>query len=182
MKHAQDPFAPSPIFSRKGLFVVHRVMIVHESWLMREILKSELVKCHCHVVYCASTCLDARIAYRLHKPDIVFVDTTQNANRGQQTIQNILDLDNTAAVIALVHPDGDTAALHALVSGARGFLTISSPADVIQQELNRIAEVNPQSQIIAKTMDMPIAVRIRSVLRMLSGWRTWSRRGVTESL
>lgn len=166
---------------RKGLFVVHRAMVVHESWMMREILKAQLADCNCHVVNSASSRLEARISYRLHKPDIVFVDTTQNIHRGHDIIQDLVDLDPMAAVVAMVNPDGDTAALHALVHGARGFMTISSSSNVIQQEINRILEDKPQCPAPAKTIERQTAGRIRSVLRRLAGWRSWPHREATES-
>ncbi len=172
---------PSPMVCRKGLFVVHRAMVVHESWMMREILKVQLADSNCHVVYSASSRLEAQISYRLHKPDIVFVDATQNVNRGHHIIQDLVDLDPMAAVVAMVNPDGDTAALHALVHGARGFMTISSSSSVIQQEIKRILEDKPQCPTLAKTMEQQVAGRFRFVLRRLAGWRGWARRDATES-
>jgi DNA-binding NarL/FixJ family response regulator len=145
---------------------VYKAMIVHESWIMKEILKEELAQSDCRVVCYARTRLEATLAYRLHRPDVVFVDAKLKNSGG--TVDDLLDIDSRAIVISTVSPNEDTAALHALLSGAQGILVIPSTPEVFRQELEHLLQSKPVSRLIASIPKHDLKHFFTSAFHMLS--------------
>lgn len=145
---------------------MYKAMIVHESWIMKEILKEELAQCDCRVVCFARTRLEAALAYRLHRPNVVFMDAKLKGSGG--IVDDLLDIDSKATVIATVSLNEDTAALHALLSGAQRILVIPTSPDVLRQELEHLLQNIPVSRPIRRMSEHDLKHFFASALHVLS--------------
>lgn len=143
------------------------VMIVHQSWLIRTIVSNELSESGYRVVCGAKSRLEASIAYRLHKPDVVLLDVTTNGDRGQETLKDILQIDPQAAVIVIVDKNTEAVALRATLSGARGMLFLQSEPAEVGAEILRVLHTAPQTSSLRAGTPEPIGI----VSRVLSHWR-----------
>lgn len=113
------------------------VLVIHRSWVMRQVIKQELDACGHQVMCTSSSRLEALLTYRLHRPDVVLVDVGET-NVARVIIRDVLGFDPKAALIGIVDGDGEIAALRAVVSGVQGLLVVPFHTDVLKLELERV--------------------------------------------
>ena len=90
------------------------------------------------VVAEAATADEAYAAFRQHRPDVVITDLAMPGASGLEAIQRILRADAIARVLVFSMHVSPDLALAAIRAGALGYITKSSPPDVL---LRGIAEV-----------------------------------------
>jgi len=103
----------------------------------------------------AATADEAYALFRLHRPDVVVTDLAMPGASGLEAIQHILRADAAARVLVFsmhVSPDFAVAALRA---GARGYVTKSSPPDVL---LRAIADVAAGRQVLSPDIAQALAL------------------------
>ena len=86
----------------------------------------------------ASTADEAYAMFRQHRPDVVITDLSMPGSSGLEAIQRILRADAAARVLVFSMHVSPDLALAAMRAGARGYVTKSSPPDVL---LRAIADV-----------------------------------------
>jgi two-component system, NarL family, invasion response regulator UvrY len=86
----------------------------------------------------AASADEAYAMFRQHRPDVVITDLTMPGSSGLEAIQRILRVDAAARVLVFSMHVSPDLALAALRAGALGYVTKSSPPDVL---LRAIAEV-----------------------------------------
>jgi two-component system, NarL family, invasion response regulator UvrY len=86
----------------------------------------------------AASADEAYAMFRQHRPDVVITDLTMPGSSGLEAIQRILRADAAARVLVFSMHVSPDLALAALRAGALGYVTKSSPPDVL---LRAIAEV-----------------------------------------
>jgi two-component system, NarL family, invasion response regulator UvrY len=86
----------------------------------------------------AASADEAYAMFRLHRPDVVITDLTMPGSSGLEAIQRILRAEPAARVLVFSMHVSPDLALAALCAGALGYVTKSSPPDVL---LRAIADV-----------------------------------------
>jgi DNA-binding NarL/FixJ family response regulator len=86
----------------------------------------------------ASTADEAYAMFRQHRPDVVITDLSMPGSSGLEAIQRILRADAAARVLVFSMHVSPDLALAAMRAGALGYVTKSSPPDVL---LRAIADV-----------------------------------------
>jgi two-component system, NarL family, invasion response regulator UvrY len=86
----------------------------------------------------AATADDAYSMFRLHRPDVVITDLAMPGASGLQAIQRIVQVDVTACVLVFSMHTSPDFALAALRAGARGYVTKSSPPDVLLRAITDV--------------------------------------------
>ncbi len=86
----------------------------------------------------AASADEAYAMFRLHRPDVVITDLTMPGSSGLEAIQRILRAEPAARVLVFSMHVSPDLALAALRAGALGYVTKSSPPDVL---LRAIADV-----------------------------------------
>lgn len=152
---------------------MHRAIIVHPSWIIREIIKEDLAACNCQVVCNAASPLEAVLAFRLHRPDIILIDSMFNESHDLRLIDAIQGIDRKASIVVMVSPDGDNHALHAVLSGADGFVVLPSRRSILQGEIRRVLQNETVSA--SATPMFSFSQVLRSILT-LAVWRPRYRR------
>jgi len=107
------------------------------------------------VVAEAETAEEAYALFRRHSPDVVITDLAMPGSSGLEAIQRILRAQAGARVLVSsmhVSPDFATAALRA---GALGYVTKSSPPDVL---LRAIADVVLGRQVLSPDISQALAL------------------------
>jgi len=107
------------------------------------------------VVAEAETAEEAYALFRRHSPDVVITDLAMPGSSGLEAIQRILRAQAGARVLVFsmhVSPDFATAALRA---GALGYVTKSSPPDVL---LRAIADVVLGRQVLSPDISQALAL------------------------
>jgi DNA-binding NarL/FixJ family response regulator len=79
----------------------------------------------------AATADEAYSLFCLHRPDIVVIDLAMPGASGLEAIQRILNVDAVARVLVFSMHTSPDFALAALRAGALGYITKSSPPDVL---------------------------------------------------
>lgn len=103
----------------------------------------------------AATADEAYALFRQHRPDVVVTDLAMPGASGLEAIQRILQADAAARVLVFsmhVSPDFAVAALRA---GALGYVTKSSPPDVL---LRAIADVLLGRQVLSPDIAQALAL------------------------
>jgi len=103
----------------------------------------------------AQTAEETYALFRLHRPDVVVTDLAMPGTSGLEDIHRILAADSAARVLAFsmhVSPDFAVAALRA---GALGYVTKSSPPDVL---LRAIADVLIGRQVLSPDIAQALAL------------------------
>jgi DNA-binding NarL/FixJ family response regulator len=107
------------------------------------------------VVAEAETAEQAYALFRLHRPDIVVTDLAMPGASGLEAIQRILRAQSDARVLVFSMHVSPDVALAALRAGARGYVTKSSPPDVL---LRAIDEVMAGRQVLSPDIAQALAL------------------------
>jgi two-component system invasion response regulator UvrY len=107
------------------------------------------------VVAEAETAEQAYTLFRLHRPDIVVTDLAMPGASGLEAIQRILRAQADARVLVFSMHVSPDFALAALRAGARGYVTKSSPPDVL---LRAIDEVMSGRQVLSPDIAQALAL------------------------
>ena len=110
----------------------------------------------------ATTADEAYALFRQHHPDVVITDLAMPGSSGLDAIQRILRADGAARVLVFSMHVSPDLALAALRAGALGYVTKSSPPDVL---LRAIADVLAGRKVLSPDIAQALA------LARLSGQR-----------
>lgn len=114
------------------------------------------------VVAEAVTAEQAYAMFRQHRPDVVVTDLTMPGASGLEVIRRIVNIDTAAHVLVFSMHLSPDFALASLRAGALGYVTKSSPADVL---LRAIAEVLAGRQVLSPDIAQALALARRSEKR-----------------
>jgi DNA-binding NarL/FixJ family response regulator len=118
-----------------------RVLIVDDHAIVREGYRSLLAKQEGLVVV-GESC-DAASAYQSYKdkrPDVVIMDISMPGRGGIDAIQHLRELDANARVLVFTMHSEVAYALQAFRAGAKGYITKSSPPDLLVKAVRDVAE------------------------------------------
>jgi two-component system invasion response regulator UvrY len=118
-----------------------RVLIVDDHAIVREGYRALLAK-HDGLKVVGEAC-DAASAYQCYKdtrPDVVIMDISMPGRGGIDAIEHIRELDAHARVLVFTMHSGAAYALQAFRAGAKGYVTKSSPPDLLIKAVRDIAE------------------------------------------
>ena len=118
-----------------------RVLIVDDHAIVREGYRALLAK-HEGLKVVGEAC-DAASAYQCYKdtrPDVVIMDISMPGRGGIDAIEHIRELDAHARVLVFTMHSGAAYALQAFRAGAKGYVTKSSPPDLLVKAARDIAE------------------------------------------
>jgi two-component system invasion response regulator UvrY len=118
-----------------------RVLLVDDHAVVREGYRTLLSK-HEGLVVVGEAC-DAASAYQCYKdthPDVVIMDISMPGRGGIDAIEHIRRFDAHAQVLVFTMHGGAVYALQAFRAGARGYVTKSSPPDLLIQAVRDVAE------------------------------------------
>jgi DNA-binding NarL/FixJ family response regulator len=107
------------------------------------------------VVAEAASADEAYALYREHLPDVVITDLSMPGASGLEAIKRILVVDAAARVLVFSMHVSPDFALAALRAGALGYVTKSSPPDVL---LRAIADVLARRQVLSPDIAQPLAL------------------------
>jgi len=118
-----------------------RILIVDDHAIVREGYRALLAK-HEGLKVVGEAC-DAASAYQCYKemrPDVVIMDISMPGRGGIDAIEHIRELDSHARVLVFTMHSGAAYALQAFRAGAKGYVTKSSPPDLLVRAVRDIAE------------------------------------------
>ena len=118
-----------------------RVLIVDDHAIVREGYRALLAK-HEGLKVVGEAC-DAASAYQCYKdtrPDVVIMDISMPGRGGIDAIEHIRELDAHARVLVFTMHSGAVYALQAFRAGAKGYVTKSSPPDLLVDAVRDVAE------------------------------------------
>jgi two-component system, NarL family, invasion response regulator UvrY len=118
-----------------------RILIVDDHAIVREGYRSLLAK-HDRLTIVGEAS-DAASAYRCYKetrPDVVIMDISMPGRGGIDAIEHIREFDAQARVLVFTMHSGAAYALQAFRAGAKGYVTKSSPPDVLVDAVKAVAE------------------------------------------
>ena len=118
-----------------------RVLIVDDHAVVREGYRALLTKQE-GITVVGEAC-DAASAYQCYKdtrPDVVIMDISMPGRGGIDAIEHIRELDAHARVLVFTMHSGAAYALQAFRAGAKGYVTKSSPPDLLVKAVRDIAE------------------------------------------
>jgi two-component system invasion response regulator UvrY len=118
-----------------------RVLIVDDHAVVREGYRALLEKQEGLKV--VGEACDAASAYQCYKdkrPDVVIMDISMPGRGGIDAIEHIREFDANARVLVFTMHTGAAYALHAFRAGAKGYVTKSSPPDLLVRAVRDIAE------------------------------------------
>lgn len=118
-----------------------RVLLVDDHAVVREGYRTLLEK-HEGLMVVGDAC-DAVSAYQCYKdtqPDVVIMDISMPGRGGIDAIEHIRRLDAHARILVFTMHGGAVYALQAFRAGARGYVTKSSPPDLLISAVRDVAE------------------------------------------
>lgn len=118
-----------------------RVLLVDDHAIVREGYRALLAK-HAGLEVIGEA-PDASAAYHTYKetlPDVVVMDISLPGRGGIDAIERLLRLDSRARVLVFTMHCGAIYALQALRAGARGYVTKSSPPELLVSAVREVAE------------------------------------------
>jgi two-component system, NarL family, invasion response regulator UvrY len=118
-----------------------RVLIVDDHAIVREGYRALLAK-HEGLNVVGEAC-DAASAYQSYKdtrPDVVIMDISMPGRGGIDAIEHIRELDTHARVLVFTMHSGAAYALQAFRAGAKGYVTKSSPPDLLVKAVRDVAD------------------------------------------
>jgi two-component system, NarL family, invasion response regulator UvrY len=118
-----------------------RVLIVDDHAIVREGYRSLLAK-HEGLQVVGEAC-DAASAYQCYKdirPDVVIMDISMPGRGGIDAIEHLREVDPHARVLVFTMHSGAAYALQAFRAGAKGYVTKSSPPDLLVRAVRDVAE------------------------------------------
>jgi len=118
-----------------------RVLIVDDHAVVREGYRALLAKHEgLTVVAEASDAASAYQSYKDTRPDVVIMDISMPGRGGIDAIEHIRELDAHARVLVFTMHSGAAYALHAFRAGAKGYVTKSSPPDLLVRAVQDVAQ------------------------------------------
>jgi two-component system, NarL family, invasion response regulator UvrY len=117
-----------------------RVLIVDDHAVVREGYRTLLEK-HADIAVVGEAA-DAAAAYRSYKdvhPDVVIMDISMPGRGGIDAIGHIRQLDGQARILVFTMHGGAPYALQAFRAGAKGYVTKSSPPEVLVDAVRAVA-------------------------------------------
>lgn len=118
-----------------------RVLIVDDHAVVREGYRALLAKQEGLTV--VGEACDAASAYQCYKdtrPDVVIMDISMPGRGGIDAIAHIREFDDHARVLVFTMHSGAAYALQAFRAGAKGYVTKSSPPDLLVRAVRDVAE------------------------------------------
>jgi two-component system, NarL family, invasion response regulator UvrY len=118
-----------------------RVLLVDDHAVVREGYRTLLAK-HDGLSVVGEAC-DAASAYRCYKntqPDVVIMDISMPGRGGIDAIEHIRRFDASARILVFTMHGGAVYALQAFRAGAKGYVTKSSPPDLLISSVRDVAE------------------------------------------
>jgi two-component system invasion response regulator UvrY len=118
-----------------------RVLIVDDHAIVREGYRALLAK-HEGIEVVGEAC-DAAAAYQSYKdtrPNVVIMDISMPGRGGIDAIEHIRELDAHARILVFRMHSGAAYALQAFRAGAKGYVTKSSPPDLLVRAVRDVAE------------------------------------------
>src|SRR4029077_15501818 len=118
-----------------------RILIVDDHAIVREGYRALLAK-HEGLTVVGEAC-DAASAYQCYKdqrPDVVIMDISMPGRGGIDAIKHIREFDADARVLVFTMHSGAAYALQAFRAGAKGYVTKSSPPDLLVRAVRDVAE------------------------------------------
>jgi two-component system, NarL family, invasion response regulator UvrY len=110
---------------------------------------------HLQVVAEAGDGADAYRIYKEAKPDLVIMDLSMPGIGGVEAIRRIRQWDSSACVLVFTMHQSAAYAIQAIKAGARGFVTKSSPPDIL---LRAIGEVMAGRIALSPDIDHELAI------------------------
>src|SRR6516165_3354823 len=117
------------------------ILIVDDHAIVREGYRALLAKYEGLTV--VGEACDAASAYQCYKdksPDVVIMDISMPGRGGIDAIKHIREFDAHARILVFTMHSGATYALQAFRAGAKGYVTKSSPPDLLVKAVRDIAE------------------------------------------
>jgi two-component system, NarL family, invasion response regulator UvrY len=118
-----------------------RVLLVDDHAVVREGYRTLLAK-HDGLSVVGEAC-DAASAYQCYKdtqPDVVIMDISMPGRGGIDAIEHIRRYDASARILVFTMHGGAVYALQAFRAGAKGYVTKSSPPDLLISSVRDVAE------------------------------------------
>jgi DNA-binding NarL/FixJ family response regulator len=123
--------------SRKAI----RVLLVDDHAVVREGYRTLLAKHEgVSVVAEAANAASAYQLYKVTQPDVVIMDISMPGRGGIDAIEHIRRFDPQARILVFTMHGGAAYALQAFRAGARGYVTKSSPPDLLVSAVRDVAE------------------------------------------
>lgn len=118
-----------------------RVLLVDDHAVVREGYRA-LIEKHegLKVVAEAANAASAYQCYKEARPDVVVMDISMPGRGGLDAIEHIRRLDLQARILVFTMHDGAAYALQAFRAGAKGYVTKSSPPDILIAAVRDVAE------------------------------------------
>src|SRR6201988_4603415 len=118
-----------------------RVLIVDDHAIVREGYRALLAKHEgITVVGEASDAASAYQCYKDKQPDVVIMDISMPGRGGVDAIKHIREFDARARILVFTMHSGAAYALQAFRAGAKGYVTKSSPPDVLVDAVNTVSD------------------------------------------
>ena len=162
-----------------------RILIVDDHAIVREGYRALLAKHEgLTVVGEASDAASAYQYYKDQRPDVVIMDISMPGRGGIDAIKHIREFDAHARVLVFTMHSGAAYALQAFRAGAKGYVTKSSPPDVLVDAVNTVSDgriaISPEiSQALAfgrvhqeRSQIEDLSPREFEILRMILEART----------
>jgi two-component system, NarL family, invasion response regulator UvrY len=121
-----------------------RVLLVDDHAIVREGYR-RLIEKHADIQIVAegADAAQAYEAYKAHHPDVVIMDISMPGRGGIDAIRHIRQRDPSAQVLVFSMHSGASYALQSFRAGAKGYVTKSSPPDVLIGAIRRVAAGKP---------------------------------------
>ena len=101
---------------------MYKIMIVDDSLLMRNILKSNLSKQNYEIVAEAKNGHEAVEFYEKHMPDIITMDITMEGKNGLEAARDILEINPKALILMVSAINEQSLVSEAIKAGVKEFL------------------------------------------------------------
>jgi two-component system invasion response regulator UvrY len=133
-----------------------RLLLADDHAIVRAGYRHLLDRQERYAVIAEAESTDAAYAlFRQHRPDVVITDLAMPGAGGLAVIQRILTADAAARVLVFSMHVSPDFALAALRAGALGYVTKSSPPDVL---LRAIADVFARRQVLSPDIAQALAL------------------------
>jgi two-component system chemotaxis response regulator CheY len=124
------------------------VLVVDDSLLATQVLRSALEELGHRVVRTASTGTEALNAYKICNPDIVTMDVTMPGMDGIEATQRIMKSYPDARVIMVSSHAQQSVIVNAIKAGAKSFLLKPIKSDKLRAALEQVVNFESKTQPI----------------------------------
>lgn len=100
-----------------------RILVVDDEVVMRKIIMQIVKSAGYTVAGEAVNGLDAVVAYKMHKPDLVIMDVRMPMMDGFSALQQIIELDKDASILMLTSERDKDTVTKFLKAGAKNYIT-----------------------------------------------------------